>query len=51
MRVWELNTNTGSLTTWKRVEYCKDRVDELLLVEGGAVVDNFGEDDGGKAAK
>ncbi|KAI6345153.1 hypothetical protein MCOR25_011048 [Pyricularia grisea] len=48
MRVWELSTNTGSLTTWKRVEYCKDRVDELLLVESGAVVDNFGEDDGVK---
>lgn len=51
MRVWELNTNTGSLTTWKRVEYCKDRVNKLLFVEGGAVVDNFGEDDGGKAVK
>ena len=38
-RVWELDTSTGSLKTWKRVEYAMDRVDELALVECGAVVD------------
>ncbi|KAH6631728.1 Metallo-dependent phosphatase-like protein [Chaetomium tenue] len=40
-RVWELDTSTGSLKTWKRVEYAMDRVDEVILVEGGAVVDPF----------
>jgi hypothetical protein len=39
MRVWELDTSTGSLKTWKRVEYAMDRVDELVLVESGAVID------------
>lgn len=42
VRVWELDANTGSLTTWKRVEYGSDRVDELVLVDRGAVVDAFG---------
>ncbi|KAE8440310.1 hypothetical protein EG329_009107, partial [Mollisiaceae sp. DMI_Dod_QoI] len=37
-RVWEIDTNTGCLKTWKRVEYARERVDELVLVEGGAVV-------------
>ena len=41
MRVWELDTSTGSLKTWKRVEYAMDRVDELVLVESGAVVDEL----------
>lgn len=44
MRVWELDTSTGSLKTWKRVEYAMDRVDELVLVESGSVV-NPGEED------
>jgi hypothetical protein len=44
-RVWELDTNTGSLKTWKRVEYVMDRVDELVLVESGAVIDTSGEGD------
>ncbi|WEW59281.1 hypothetical protein PRK78_004750 [Emydomyces testavorans] len=39
MRVWEVDTRTGSLKTWKRVEYATDRVDELVLVESGVVVD------------
>lgn len=43
-RVWELDTSTGSLKTWKRVEYVKDRVDELVLVENGAVVDPPGDE-------
>lgn len=37
-RVWELETRTGGLKTWKRVEYAPDRVDELVLVEAGGVV-------------
>lgn len=37
-RVWELDTNIRSLKTWKRVEYERERMDELMLVEGGAVV-------------
>jgi hypothetical protein len=47
MRVWELDTSIGRLKTWRRVEYVTDRVDELLLVESGAVVDNRGEEDEG----
>jgi 3',5'-cyclic AMP phosphodiesterase CpdA len=43
MRVLKLDTSTGSLTTWMRVEYAEDRVDELVLVERGAVVDSPGE--------
>lgn len=42
-RVWELDTSTGSLKTWKQVEYAKSRVDELVLVEGGAIFDPLGE--------
>lgn len=45
-RVWELDTSTGSLTTWKRVEYAMDRVDELVLIECGAVVDPCRDDEG-----
>ncbi|KAI0451994.1 Metallo-dependent phosphatase-like protein [Xylaria acuta] len=37
-RVWELDTTIGGITTWKRVEYAGERVDELLLVDAGAVV-------------
>lgn len=44
-RVWELDTSTGSLKTWKRVEYAMDRVDKLVLVERGAVVDPSREED------
>lgn len=38
MRVWELDGNDGSLRTWKRLEYNKEKVDEMVLVEGGAIV-------------
>ncbi|KAK2594892.1 hypothetical protein QQS21_007391 [Conoideocrella luteorostrata] len=38
VRVWELDTTTGSIKTWKRVEYNENRVDELTLVHDGAVV-------------
>lgn len=41
-RVWEVDTNAGRLVTWKRVECCqedtKNRVDEIVLVEGGNVL-------------
>ena len=42
MRVWEVDTNSGRVTTWKRLECCgeetRKRVDELVIVEGGVVV-------------
>jgi hypothetical protein len=47
-RVWEINTKTWSLMTWKRVEFAMgsmDRVDELVLVESGAVIDIPGEEE------
>lgn len=37
-RVWEFDTNNGGMKTWKRVEYVSEKVDELVLMEGGAVV-------------
>lgn len=40
-RVWELNTDTGSISTWKRIEYFKERVDELVLREAGTVQSSF----------
>lgn len=36
-RVWELDTSKGDLRTWKRVEYSRERVDEVVLVEAGTV--------------
>lgn len=39
VRVWELETNAGSLKTWKRVEYALERVDELLLIDNGPAID------------
>jgi hypothetical protein len=51
-RVWEVDTSTRSLKTWKHVEYAGERVDELVLVEGGAVVPpcDIDESTGGVAA-
>ena len=37
-RVWEFDTKTEMLKTWKRVEYARERVDELVLVEFGEIV-------------
>ncbi|KAH8896547.1 Metallo-dependent phosphatase [Thozetella sp. PMI_491] len=37
-RIWALDTLTGGIKTWKRVEYVDKRVDELVLVEDGAVI-------------
>ncbi|KAF1960905.1 Metallo-dependent phosphatase [Byssothecium circinans] len=48
MRVWELDTKAGCLKTWKRVEYNTNRVDELVLVESGTVIDRPGRGDEGR---
>lgn len=45
MRVWQLDTDTGSLHTWKRVEYAENRVDEQVLVAHGTVVDDAKEEE------
>lgn len=37
MRIWELDTASESLKTWKRVEYAQERVDELWLVRNSVV--------------
>lgn len=37
-RVWEINTRTADVKSWKRVEYSGERSDEIVLVESGAVV-------------
>ncbi|KAL8774338.1 MAG: hypothetical protein Q9209_001089 [Squamulea sp. 1 TL-2023] len=37
-RAWEIDTSTGGLKTWKRVEYAKERIDELVLVAGREAV-------------
>lgn len=34
MRLWEFETSTGELKTWKRVEHADDKVDEIVLAEG-----------------
>jgi hypothetical protein len=41
--------STGSLKTWKRVKYAMDRVNELVLIESGAVVDPPKEEDKGRS--
>ncbi|KAI1328414.1 Metallo-dependent phosphatase-like protein [Xylariaceae sp. FL0255] len=38
MRVWDFDTDAGNIITWKRLEYTDERVDELMLVQGGRVV-------------
>lgn len=42
MRVWEVDTNAGRMSTWKRVECCGDdtkkRIDEVVLADGGNVI-------------
>lgn len=37
-RVWELDTEAGSMKTWTRVEYSEERTDEVVLVRDGEVV-------------
>ncbi|KAF8859351.1 Metallo-dependent phosphatase [Acephala macrosclerotiorum] len=46
-RIWELDTNTGGIKTWKRVEYSRERIDELVLVGSGVVVAPPYDIDGG----
>lgn len=36
-RIWEIDTGTGSMKTWTRVEYSEERTDELVLAKDGAV--------------
>ena len=42
VRVWEVDTNAGRMSTWKRVECCGDdtkkRIDEVVLADGGNVI-------------
>jgi hypothetical protein len=38
-RVFELDTRTGGIKTWKRIEYARERIDELNLIARGRVVD------------
>ena len=45
-RVWELDTKTGGIKTWKRVEYAGERVDELVLVKSGEVAPGSHQEDG-----
>lgn len=51
-RVWEVDTSTGTLETWKRVEYAGDPVDKLVLVEEGVIIPPRDDDEstGGIAA-
>lgn len=37
-RIWELDSGTASVKTWTRVECSGERIDEVVLVKGGAVV-------------
>lgn len=41
MRVFELDTRTGGIKTWKRVECATEKIDELDLVDSGKVIDPF----------
>ncbi|KAK5123275.1 hypothetical protein LTR85_002705 [Meristemomyces frigidus] len=38
LRVWGFDTTRANIRTWKRLEYHSERVDEMMLVEDGAVV-------------
>lgn len=38
VRVFNIDTRAARVNTWKRVEYCEEKVDELVLVDNGAVV-------------
>ncbi|KAI1779696.1 Metallo-dependent phosphatase-like protein [Hypoxylon cercidicola] len=50
-RVWEFDTNNSDMKTWKRVEYAEERVDELVLVDGGAVATAPDDIGGGASGK
>jgi hypothetical protein len=49
-RVWELDTRTGTLRTWKRVDYARDGVDELVLLKGGVVDPSTGKEESKKVS-
>lgn len=36
-RIWDFDTKTGGIKTWKRVEYADHRIDETVLVKNGTV--------------
>lgn len=38
MRIYDIDTTTMSISTWLQTEYSEGRVDELVLVEGEATV-------------
>jgi hypothetical protein len=43
-RVWELDTITGSLRTWMRLQFGLDRVNELVLVKSSAAINPLKEE-------
>ena len=45
MRIWEMDTERGMLSTWLRVEYNAERVEQVVLVDGGESVTRLGEKD------
>ena len=49
VRVFDCRTDTGAITTWLRVHLEEDRVDELTLVDRGAIFNSPGEDGGCKS--
>ena len=38
MRVWDFDTDNRDVMTRKRVEYSRERLDELALVRRGGIV-------------
>ena len=49
IRIWEFDTTDNTLKTWMRVQYNPEKVDELVLVRCGAVVDLPREEDEGRS--
>jgi hypothetical protein len=48
-RIWELDTGAGILKTWTRVEYSRDRNDEMILAKYGEAYAPMKEDAMGPA--
>lgn len=46
-RVWEFDTKAEAIKTWNRVEYAEDRVDELVLVKGGQILQSMSDNEEG----
>lgn len=38
MRILDIDSSTGTIKTWKRMEYANDPIDEIVLVRDGRVV-------------